>query len=46
MICEMQVEDFYVSIRKIIPEFDGEATEHVDVHSPAGGIVFHIIAKL
>jgi len=28
------------------PEFNGEPPEHVNVHPPASGIVFHVIGKL
>ncbi len=34
-----------MAVGKIIPKFDGEFSEDVNVHAPTGGIIFHKIGK-
>lgn len=45
-VCDMQIKNFHMSVGKIIPKFDGKSAKHMNVHSPAGGIIFRVIAKL
>jgi len=34
-----------MSVGKIIPKFDGESVEYMDIHPSTRGIVLHVIAK-
>jgi hypothetical protein len=42
----MQIENFHLTIGKIVPEFDGEFSEDVNVHATARGIRFDKIRKI
>jgi len=42
----MQIENFYMAVGEIVPEFDGKFSEDMNVHSPPRRIVFNKIGKL
>ena len=42
----MQIENFHMAVGKIIPEFDGEFSEDMNLHATAGGVRFDKIRKI
>lgn len=42
----MDIQDFDVTVGKVVPEFDREFTGHVDINTSSRNIAFNKIRKL
>ena len=42
----MNVEDFYMAVGEVIPEFDGEFAGDMNFHTPTRRIVFYKIREV
>ncbi len=42
----MNIENFYMTVGKVIPEFDGKLARHMDIHAPSCRITLNKIRKL
>jgi hypothetical protein len=45
-VSKVNVENLQMAICEVVPEFDGELAEDVNIHSPTGGVALNKIREL